>query len=64
MLISLRLRVLALAGRVRREERGDGLINWIVLAVGLAAAAATVIALLRPAIQSAAQDIVTLLSGG
>ena len=33
-----------------REERGDSMINWLVLAVGLAVAAAAVVALLRPAI--------------
>ncbi len=50
--------------RLVREERGDGIISWVVLAVGLAAAAATVIALLRPAITSAAQSIVNMISGG
>jgi hypothetical protein len=49
--------------RLLREERGDGIISWVVLAVGLAAAAAAVIALLRPAITSAAQSIVNLISG-
>jgi len=46
-------RLLEWADRVRREERGDGLVNWVVLAVGLAAAAAAVVALLRPAIVAA-----------
>jgi hypothetical protein len=49
--------------RLLREERGDGIISWVVLAVGLAAAAAAVIALLRPAISDAAQAIVNLISG-
>jgi hypothetical protein len=53
-----------LLNRALREERGDGIISWVVLAVGLAAAAAAVIALLRPAITSAAQSIVNLISGG
>ena len=53
-----------LLNRLLREERGDGIISWVVLAVGLAAAAAAVIALLRPAITSAAQSIVNLISGG
>ena len=35
-----------LLDRLLREERGDGIISWVVLAVGLAAAAAAVIALL------------------
>jgi hypothetical protein len=56
-------RLLALAERAAREERGDSLINWVVLAVGLAAAAAVVVALLRPAIEQAAQKIVNVLGG-
>jgi hypothetical protein len=56
-------RLLDWADRVRREERGDGLVNWVVLAVGLAAAAAAVVALLRPAIETAAQRIVSFVSG-
>jgi hypothetical protein len=53
-----------LLDRMLREERGDGIISWVVLAVGLAAAAAAVIALLRPAIITAAQSIVNMISGG
>ena len=49
---------------VRREERGDGLVNWVVLAVGLAAAAAAVVALLRPAITSAPRRSSTSSPGG
>lgn len=52
-----------LLDRLVREERGDGIISWVVLAVGLAAAAAAVIALLRPAITNAAQSIVNLIGG-
>lgn len=52
-----------LLDRLVREERGDGIISWVVLAVGLAAAAAAVIALLRPAIVNAAQSIVNLIGG-
>jgi hypothetical protein len=48
-------RALRWADRVRREKRGDSLVNWVVLAVGLAAAAAAVVALLRPAIDTAGQ---------
>lgn len=55
--------LLALAERAAREERGDSLVNWVVLAVGLAAAAAAVVALLRPAIENAANRIVSLLGG-
>jgi hypothetical protein len=50
--------------RLLRDERGDGIVSWVVLAVGLASAAAAVIALLRPAITNAAQSIVNLISGG
>jgi hypothetical protein len=56
-------RLLAWAEHVRREERGDSLVNWVVLAVGLAAAAAAVVALLRPAIETAGQKIVSFISG-
>jgi uncharacterized membrane protein HdeD (DUF308 family) len=49
--------------RLARDERGDGIISWIVLAVGLAAAAAGVIALIKPAISSAAESIFNTLSG-
>jgi uncharacterized membrane protein HdeD (DUF308 family) len=64
MLDALWFRLLAWADRIRREERGDSLVNWVVLAVGLAAAAAAVVALLRPAITTAAQKIVDFISGG
>lgn len=64
MIDALRLRLLAWADRLRKEERGDSLVNWVVLAVGLAAAAALVVALLGPAIQDAAQKMVNFISGG
>jgi hypothetical protein len=57
------LRLLVAAERVREEERGDSLINWVVLAIGLAAAAAAVVAILRPAIETAANHIVSFLAG-
>jgi len=63
MLDALFFRLLEAAERIRRDERGDGLVNWVVLAVGLAAAAAAVVALLRPAIQDAGQRLVNLISG-
>jgi hypothetical protein len=56
-------RLLAWAERAREEERGDSLINWVVLAIGLAAAAAAVVAILRPAIETAANKIVGFLGG-
>ena len=64
MLDALWFRLLEWADRVRREERGDSLVNWVVLAVGLAAAAAAVVALLRPALENAAQSIANFISGG
>ena len=64
MIDALWFRLLEWADRVRREERGDSLVNWVVLAVGLAAAAAAVVALLRPAIETAGQKMVNFISGG
>jgi hypothetical protein len=64
MIDALWFRLLSWAERIRREERGDGLVNWVVLAVGLAAAAAAVVALLRPALEQAAQNIANFISGG
>jgi ribosomal protein S12 methylthiotransferase accessory factor YcaO len=64
MIDALWNRLLAGLERLAREERGDGLVNWVVLAVGLAAAAAAVVALLRPAITDAAQKMVNFISGG
>lgn len=63
MFNALFFRLLAAAERIRREERGDGLVNWVVLAVGLAAAAAALVALLKPAIQEGGQSIVEFISG-
>lgn len=54
---------LAQVVQTARDERGDSLVNWLVLAIGLAAAAAIVVALLRPAIQSAGEKVVSLLGG-
>ena len=62
MIDALWLRLLDSAERIR-EERGDSLVNWVVLAVGLSAAAALVVALLGPAIQDAAQKMVNFISG-
>ena len=61
---ALWFKFLGWAERIRKEERGDSLVNWVVLAVGLAAAAAAVVALLRPAIDTAGQKIVNFISGG
>ena len=63
MLATLYLRLRTVARRVRDEQRGDALVNWVVLAVGLAAAAALVVATVGPAIANAAQKIVSSLGG-
>jgi hypothetical protein len=57
-------RLLKTAQRIREEERGDSMVNWVVLAVGLAVAAAAIVAVLRPALETAAQKIVSVVSGG
>jgi hypothetical protein len=56
------LRFLASARRAREEERGDSMINWVVLAVGLSVVAAAIVALLSPALRQAAQHIISELS--
>jgi hypothetical protein len=56
-------RLLQWGERARREERGDSMVNWVVLAVGLAVAAAAIVAILRPAIETAAHKIVSVLAG-
>ena len=61
---ALWFKLLGWAERIRKEERGDSLVNWVVLAVGLAAAAAAVVALLRPALENASQSIANFISGG
>jgi hypothetical protein len=63
MLATLYLRLRTVARRLREEEQGDSLVNWVVLAVGLAAAAALVVATVGPAIANAAQKIVSSLGG-
>jgi hypothetical protein len=44
------------------EERGD-VVNWLIVTLGVAIAAAAVIAVLRPAIESAGRQIAGLLGG-
>lgn len=57
-------RLLETAQRVREEERGDSMVNWVVLAVGLAIAAAAIVTIVRPALEAAAQKIVSVIGGG
>lgn len=61
LLDAIWFRFLDAALRVREEERGDSMVNWLVLAIGLATAAAAIIALLKPALEKAAQSIVNVL---
>lgn len=56
-------RLLATAIRVRDEERGDSMVNWVVMAIGLAVAAAAIVTIVRPALETAANKIVSVLSG-
>jgi hypothetical protein len=56
-------RLLKAALRARDEERGDSMVNWVVLAVGLAVAAAAIVVIVRPALEAAANRIVSVLSG-
>ncbi len=48
--------------QLRDEERGD-VVNWLIITLGIAIAAAAVITVLRPAIESAGQQIATLVGG-
>ena len=45
------------------DERGD-VVNWLIVTLGIAIAAAAVIAVMRPAIESAGKQIANLLGGG
>lgn len=63
MLTTIYLRLLAAGQRLREEERGDSMVNWVVLALGLAAAAAVIVATVGPAIADAAQRLVSSLGG-
>lgn len=47
---------------VTADERGD-VVNWLIVTLGVAIAAAAVIAVLRPAIVDAGREIANLLGG-
>ena len=53
--LTTRLRML------RDDERGD-VVNWLIVTLGVAVAASAVVVVLRPAIESAGQQIVNLIS--
>ena len=44
------------------DERGD-VVNWLIVTLGIAIAAAAVIAVMRPAIESAGKQIASLIGG-
>ena len=54
--VKARLRVIGV------DERGD-VVNWLIVTLGIAIAAAAVIAVLRPAIVAAGKQIASLLGG-
>ena len=47
--------------RAAREERGDVIIQWAIMGLGLAIAAAGIIAVVKPAVLNSAGRIVGLL---
>lgn len=49
--------------RAAAAERGDA-VNWLIITLGVAIAAAAVVTVLRPAIENAGQQIANLLGGG
>ena len=55
-MMKTRLRAVAI------DERGD-VVNWLIVTLGVAIAAAAVIAVLRPAIESAGKQLAGLLGG-
>jgi hypothetical protein len=62
MLTTLRRTVKTRLRAIGVEERGD-VVNWLIVTLGVAIAAAAVIAVLRPAIESAGRQIAGLLGG-
>jgi hypothetical protein len=62
MLVSAYLKLLAHAEQLREEDRGE-MITTLVVVLGFVAAAVAVIAILRPAIESLAQRIVSAIGG-
>jgi hypothetical protein len=60
VLVTIWVRITTRMEGVARDERGE-VIPWVVLAIGLVTITAAVIALLRPAVLSAAQKIVSEL---
>ena len=63
MLDLIWFKLLELAERSAKEERGAAMIEWLVIAGGMAVAAAGVVLLLKEPIEHAANKIVTALGG-
>ncbi len=62
MLTTLWQRARRRLGMLVVDERGD-VVNWLIVTLGIAIAAAAVIAVMRPAIESAGKSIANLLGG-
>lgn len=62
MLTTLWQRARRWLGMLVVDERGD-VVNWLIVTLGIAIAAAAVIAVMRPAIESAGKSIANLLGG-
>ena len=56
------LRVIRRLARAAASSRGDA-VNWLIITLGVAVAAAAVVTVLRPAIENAGQQIANLLGG-
>ena len=62
LITTIWLRLSDRLAELRDEERGD-VVNWLIITLGVAIAAAAVITVLRPAIESAGQQIANLVGG-
>jgi hypothetical protein len=62
MLATTCSKLCARLAEIRGEERGD-VVNWLIITLGIAIAAAAVVTVLRPAIEAAGQQIATLVGG-
>ena len=62
LITTIWLRLRDRLAELRDEERGD-VVNWLIITLGVAIAAAAVITVLRPAIESAGQQIANLVGG-
>ena len=62
LITTIWLRLRDRLAELRDEERGD-VVNWLIITLVVAIAAAAVITVLRPAIESAGQQIANLVGG-